>query len=101
VEKYTGGEENGKWTMQGLPCFPKEFLFELRKDKDKKVDSGVEKQFGIITELCNREDVDAIVNAGDADREGEIIISIATKNLISLTIIFSSFCFFDYIKKLV
>ena len=79
VEKYTGGEENGKWTMQGLPCFPKEFLFELRKDKDKKVDSGVEKQFGIITELCNREDVDAIVNAGDADREGEIIIRLCVR----------------------
>ncbi len=79
VEKYTGGEENGKWTMQGLPCFPKEFLFELRKDKDKKVDAGVQKQFDIITSLCNRDDVDTIINAGDADREGEIIIRLCVR----------------------
>lgn len=79
VEKYTGGEENGKWSMQGLPCFPKEFLFELRKDQNRKVDSGVQKQFDIITSLCNRDDVDAIVNAGDADREGEIIIRLCVR----------------------
>ncbi len=79
VEKYTGGEENGRWTLDALPCFPKEFLFELRKDKDKKVDSGVKKQFDIITSLCNREDVDTIINAGDADREGEIIIRLCVR----------------------
>lgn len=79
VEKYTGGEENGKWSMESIPCFPKEFLFELRKDKDKKVDAGVQKQFDIITGLCNRDDVDAIVNAGDADREGEIIIRLCVR----------------------
>lgn len=79
VEKYTGGEENGKWTMDNIPCFPKEFLFELRKDKDKKVDAGVQKQFDIISGLCNRDDVDAIVNAGDADREGEIIIRLCVR----------------------
>ena len=22
VEKYTGGEENGKWTIESIPCFP-------------------------------------------------------------------------------
>ena len=63
------------WTMENLPCFPETFRFELRKGDDKKtVDSGVQKQFGIITSLCAREDVDTIVNAGDADREGEIIV---------------------------
>ena len=66
---------NGHWVMDNLPCIPREFRFELRRGKDKKtVDDGVKKQFSIIESLCNRPDVDTIVNAGDADREGEIIV---------------------------
>ncbi len=75
VEAYdTSVSENRYWSMENLPCFPEKFVFELKKDANKKVDAGVEKQFGIIKALCNREDVDTIVNAGDADREGEIIV---------------------------
>ena len=62
--------------MKNLPCFPREFKFDLKKDANKRTDSGVLKQFRIIESLCNREDVDTIVNAGDADREGEIIVRI-------------------------
>ncbi|MBR2930285.1 MAG: topoisomerase C-terminal repeat-containing protein [Clostridia bacterium] len=85
IESYTGGE-GGRWTLSNLPCFPKEFKFELRaderrtKDGKKSVDPGVRKQFRIITELCNRPDVDTIVNAGDADREGEIIVRLCISN---------------------
>ena len=80
IESYTGGE-GGKWTLDNLPCFPKEFRFELRKADNKKgVDSGVKKQFGIISQLINRSDVDTIVNAGDADREGEIIVRLCVQN---------------------
>ncbi len=75
VEAYDAPDSDNKyWSMNNLPCFPEKFVFELKKDADKKVDSGVEKQFGIIKALCNRPDVDTIVNAGDADREGEIIV---------------------------
>ncbi len=76
IEEYGPGKEGGsRWTMENLPCFPKEFRFELRKGEDKKTaDAGVKKQFGIITSLCLRKDVDTIVNAGDSDREGEIIV---------------------------
>ncbi len=63
-----------RWSMENLPCFPEQFQFELRRGADKKTDSGVERQFSIIQMLCNRPDVDCIVNAGDADREGEIIV---------------------------
>ena len=74
VESYTGSEDK-KWTLDNLPCFPEKFRFELRKQDDKKtVDAGVRKQFGVIRTLANRKDVDIIVNAGDADREGEIIV---------------------------
>ena len=69
-----------KWTMNNLPCFPKEFRFELRKGDNKKVDSGVLSQFQTICALCNRDDVDTIVNAGDADREGEIIVRLCVNN---------------------
>lgn len=75
VEAYSpSSEERGGWTMKNLPCFPQEFQFELRKGKDKRVDPGVLKQFRVLQTLCNREDVETVVNAGDADREGEIIV---------------------------
>ena len=75
VEAYSSPQgENGRWSMDNLPCFPKEFKYELRKDSSKNVDGGVAKQFNILEALCNRDDVDTIVNAGDADREGEIIV---------------------------
>ena len=67
-------EGERRWTMKNLPCFPETFRYELRKENGKQVDSGVLKQFKTIEMLCNREDVDTIVNAGDADREGEIIV---------------------------
>ena len=67
--------------MDSLPCFPEKFKFELKRGNDKKaVDSGVKKQFGIISSLVNRDDVDTIVNAGDADREGEIIVRLCVEN---------------------
>ncbi len=77
VERYSPNPDGSqKWVMGNLPCFPKKFEFELKKDRNKKTDSGVQKQFNIIKSLCNRADVDTIVNAGDADREGEIIVRI-------------------------
>ena len=80
IESYTGSE-GGRWTLDNLPCFPEQFRFELRKSDDKKrVDSGVRKQFNTIATLCNRSDVDTIVNAGDADREGEIIVRLCVLN---------------------
>ncbi len=62
-------QEKKRWTMDNLPCFPEKFHFRLRSD-----DQGIRKQFDLISTLCNRNDVDTIVNAGDADREGEIIV---------------------------
>ena len=77
IEEYSPSPDGtNRWTMKNLPCFPREFKFDLKKDANKRTDSGVLKQFRIIESLCNREDVDTIVNAGDADREGEIIVRI-------------------------
>ena len=79
IEDYNN-EKDQKWKMDNLPFFPKEFKFNLKKDKNKKVDEGILKQFNIIKSLCNREDVDTIVNAGDSDREGEIIVRLCISN---------------------
>ena len=79
VESYTNSD-SAVWTLDNLPCFPEKFRFELKKADDKKVDYGVKKQFEIIEKLCNRPDVDTIVNAGDADREGEIIVRLCAEN---------------------
>ncbi len=73
--EYYSPNPSGRWTLENIPCFPKEFYFEL-KNKGGQFDEGVVKQFSLIKTLCNRNDVDCIVNAGDADREGEIIIRI-------------------------
>ena len=82
IEAYNPLPDGSKrWTFENLPCFPKKFRFELKKSSDKKsVDSGVERQFKILKELVNRPDVDTIVNAGDADREGEIIVRLCVDN---------------------
>ena len=81
IEKYSPNPDGStKWTTKNIPCFPEKFVFELKKDqKTKQVDSGVRKQFETIKALINRDDVDMIINAGDADREGEIIIRICVE----------------------
>ena len=80
IEDYTGKTSSGRWSMENIPCFPEKFRFKLRSDATGTPDEGVKKQFGIISELCNRDDVDTVVNAGDADREGEIIIRLCVEN---------------------
>ena len=81
VEHYNPAPEGSTgWSLENLPCFPEKFHFELRKGDDKKPDSGVIRQFKVLEELCNREDVEAIVNAGDADREGEIIVRLCVNH---------------------
>lgn len=80
IEHYNGAsDETGHWTMKNLPCFPETFSFELKKGKDKSIDPGIKRQFEIIKSLCRRDDVDTIINAGDADREGEIIVRLCIK----------------------
>lgn len=81
IEDYNGrAGEKSKWTLEGLPCFPESFRFKLKLGADKKPDDGVNKQFELIKTLCLRNDVDTIINAGDADREGEIIVRLCVMN---------------------
>ena len=53
------------WRLDTLPFMPKEYKYEIIPN--------VEKQFGIVKGLLNREDVDTIYVATDSGREGEYI----------------------------
>ncbi|MDE6292347.1 MAG: DNA topoisomerase III, partial [Bacilli bacterium] len=80
IEDYEENVTDYKWKLDNLPCFPEKFKFNLKKDNKKEVDKGILKQFNIIKTLCNRADVDKIVNAGDSDREGEVIVRLCIDN---------------------
>ncbi|MBQ8545694.1 MAG: topoisomerase C-terminal repeat-containing protein [Clostridia bacterium] len=79
IEDYTPNPQ-GKWVMDNLPCFPEKFKFNLKRNANKEIDPGVKKQFNTIKYLCNRANIDTIVNAGDADREGEIIVRLCVEH---------------------
>src|SRR6266571_954577 len=57
-----------KWRMADLPIVPDEFKLRAR---DKKA----EKQLKAIHKLLKRDDVDRVINACDAGREGELIFA--------------------------
>jgi DNA topoisomerase III len=57
-----------KWRMADLPIVPDEFRLVVRDERSKK-------QFGVISKLLRRDDVDLVVNACDAGREGELIFA--------------------------
>lgn len=57
-------EKYKKWTMQNLPIFPNPWKL--------KVTPSCRKQFNIIKSLISK--ADEIVNAGDPDREGQLLI---------------------------
>ena len=62
-EKYD--EKLKFWRLDTLPFIPKDWKYEIIPN--------VQKQFNIIQGLMQREDVEAIYNAGDSGREGEYI----------------------------
>lgn len=68
IDDYFGRKKT-KWNLEELPFIPNEFKFRLKDD------SGIRKQFKIIKSLIKRNDVNEIINCGDADREGEVIIN--------------------------
>jgi len=56
------------WRMADLPIVPDRFKLEVRDERSRKQMSVVSKQLG-------RDDVDEVVNACDAGREGELIFA--------------------------
>ncbi len=62
-----------KWSLDNLPIIPEHFKYEVTKDKQK--------QFAVIKKLAANPAVTEIIHAGDAGREGELII----RNILRLT----------------
>lgn len=63
-EKYDSAWK--KWSLQTLPMIPNQFQYEVSKDKWK--------QFSIVKNLLLDPNVTEIIHAGDAGREGELIV---------------------------
>lgn len=58
-------EKYAKWNMVDLPIIPKEYKYEVSKT--------TKKQFSILKKLMNDKEIDKVINACDAGREGEAI----------------------------
>ncbi|MFZ1997041.1 MAG: DNA topoisomerase 3, partial [Solirubrobacteraceae bacterium] len=57
-----------KWRMADLPIVPDRFKLVVRDERSKK-------QMNVVKRLLGRDDVDEVVNACDAGREGELIFA--------------------------
>jgi len=66
VNDYLGSKK--KWYEVPLPFVPKRFEFKPKENE------GVLKQINTIEAILKEKQIDEIVNCGDADREGQIII---------------------------
>jgi DNA topoisomerase-3 len=70
-EKYNPAWK--KWSLATLPMIPSQFQYQVSKDKAK--------QFSVIKKFINDPRITEIIHAGDAGREGELII----RNILRLT----------------
>ena len=65
-----------KWAYDDLPILPEPWQFQVLPD--------TKKQFNILRQLMGRDDVEAVICATDAGREGELIFRL-TYNLCGCT----------------
>jgi DNA topoisomerase-3 len=61
-------EKFKKWRMADLPIVPAKFKLVVRDERSKK-------QMSVVTQQLGRDDVEDVVNACDAGREGELIFA--------------------------
>ena len=74
VELCMPGEldrKRGKWSFQNLPIIPEQF--------ELKPIAKTESRFKLLKRLIKREDIDLVINACDAGREGELIFRYLVK----------------------
>jgi DNA topoisomerase III len=57
-----------KWRMADLPIVPRNFKLVVRDERSQK-------QMKVVKDLLKRDDVDQVINACDAGREGELIFT--------------------------
>ncbi len=57
-----------KWKMSDLPIVPERFKLVVRDERSRK-------QMSVVSQQLKRDDVDTVINACDAGREGELIFA--------------------------
>lgn len=62
-----------EWAYEDLPIIPKQWKFIVSPDKKE--------QFQVLSGLMNRPDVDAVICATDAGREGELIFRLVYRQI--------------------
>lgn len=67
IKDYEGVDKLN-WQEIKLPYIPEKFKYKLNEN------DGVKERFFVIKKLLENDNVSAIYNAGDSDREGQIII---------------------------
>lgn len=73
VEIYAEDDpKRGKWSFTHLPVIPKEFALQpIAKTEDR---------LKLLNKLIRRKDIDCLINACDAGREGELIFRLIVQN---------------------
>jgi DNA topoisomerase-3 len=61
-------EKFAKWRMADLPIVPPKFKLVVRDERSKK-------QMSVVQRALSRKDIDVVINACDAGREGELIFA--------------------------
>ena len=62
-------EDLKNWNIKELPYFPKEWKLKIKNNPYPK------KKYNTAKKLIMREDIDEIINAGDPDNEGEVLVN--------------------------
>lgn len=57
------------WNLDDIPFFPDSFKWKLKSQ------NGIKERYNIISDLILRDDIDIIINCGDNDREGEVLVN--------------------------
>jgi DNA topoisomerase len=66
IKKFENEEGKLLWKNINLPFVPREFIYEVKKDK-KEV-------YKNVIEQINRNDIEVIYNVGDPDNEGQVLV---------------------------
>ena len=74
IEEYMNSDSK-VWREDILPYIPGHFMFKLKED------AGIKKQYNVIRELINDENVDTVIAAGDADEEGNLLVALTTNDI--------------------
>lgn len=57
------------WNIEDLPYFPKGFKWKIKSQK------GIRERYSLIEKLILKKEVNIIINCGDNDREGEVLVN--------------------------